>query len=178
MYPNAAVAYDVRATLATNPCPVSGNKENQVWNSVIHIVVAKGWFPTKSKYVRLLNYGDSLIRLLGSDARSSASTRAGFFDVHRSMTLIVSTKITWWLRNHHVGQIPSELASYVGKVAFSMGFTGNVSAIRTVLWVAGKWTSTISILHALKIPGIANAGDDKANKGSHRNSQSPTLLDL
>jgi hypothetical protein len=78
------------------------------------------------------------------------------------MTLVISTKITWWLTNHRVGQPPNELASYVGKVAYSMGFTGNVSAIRTVLWVSGKWTSTVSALSALNIPGIVNAGDDKS----------------
>jgi hypothetical protein len=54
-YPHKTAAPDVRATLATNPCPVSGTKENQVWNAVINIVVSKGWYPTRSKYVKILS---------------------------------------------------------------------------------------------------------------------------
>jgi hypothetical protein len=45
-HPAAAVDPDPRATLAVNPCPVNGSKENQVWNSVICIIVSKGWSPS------------------------------------------------------------------------------------------------------------------------------------
>jgi hypothetical protein len=163
-YPAVAVDPHPKATLAVNPCPVNGNKENQVWNSIVHIVVSKGWVPVRSKHVMNLNYEETLIKLIDCDARSTASLKAGFFDVTRTMTLIIATKITWWLTNHHVGQVPNELSSYVGKVAHSMSFTGSVSNIRTVLWVAGKWTSTVSTLKALGIPDIRDTGDDECRK--------------
>jgi hypothetical protein len=78
-------------------------------------------------------------------------------------TLLVSTKIAWWLTNHHVGQEPGQIKSYCGKVVrLDAALTASdvdKYELRNAIWALGKYCVTIPVLRALGVGDLIDITD-------------------
>lgn len=145
---------DVEATVLANKQPCTDRDAARLWNTGLALIAQHGWY---------LADGSSSLGMLTvtSEAVQHARTaeevnNEGMFDTQQAINLLLATKITWYMTNHHVGQTQGTLSGYVGKVAQACGLMkdGRVhEQVRNVLWSLAKAMSTKAIIKALGIKG-------------------------
>jgi len=157
-------------TLAVAGKPFTDPDVRALFVSGIAFAVARGWVLRNAtgENVSHLNVGDSL-DLYSSKLRAGNDPDFITADkVHELLTfpgqilanLIVSTKVSWWLTNHHVGQRPDAIQSYAGKMVSTVDRLNALDKkeLRTAIWALGKYVSTCQILACLGIKGITRWG--------------------
>lgn len=78
-------------------------------------------------------------------------------DMQKALTLIIATKATWWLTNHHTGQ--GEPIGFTKKVLTAQ-YGAHLSAeIVTMAHTIGHWTSTINILTIAEVQSLRRVSD-------------------
>lgn len=71
----------------------------------------------------------------------------------RVVTLLLATKVTFVMLNHHVGTNAAQVEGYAGKVLRAWEMQG-LAGMREALWMAGHWMNTRQALHELGYPGL------------------------
>ena len=137
---------DHSAVLCCNVMQWITDEEKKLWVSTVGFIFKNGWWAPDSK---LITITDDNLRVLNSAADIAA---IGFLPSQDVANMLVALKLTWWVTNHHIGQNKSALQGFIQKVAAMSGYSedGKCSELtRTILWVAGKLLSTVSVLDAL-----------------------------
>jgi hypothetical protein len=159
---------DYEKTFTCNRLTVSEPTAMKLWQGMLNFILCKGWV------VKHTAAGNGVIAHVGPEVtaavfRSSRDVaEAAFADARICATIVAASKLNWWMINHHVGQDNNRLDSFVSKVAKAFGLISDTNiaenkAVRTVIWIMGKLTSTRGLLMALGISKIVYA--DSSNTG-------------
>lgn len=74
-----------------------------------------------------------------------------------ALTLIIATKATWWLTNHHTGQ--GEPIGFTRKVLIAQ-YGAHLSAETvTMAHTIGHWASTVNILSIAEVQSLRRVSD-------------------
>jgi hypothetical protein len=106
----------------------------------------------------VLNCGDAAVVTFTDDEVKDALTAA--IDPSRVISLILATKVTFVMLNHHVGTVSNEISGYVGKMVKAYGLEDE-SGIREALWMVGHWADTRQSLYEIGYPNVVDAEDRK-----------------
>ena len=118
--------------------------------------------------------GDNVIRDLSVECRDPngaddlLGARMDESKLITALTVIVGTKATFWMTNHHTGGKSDALTSYIGKVA-AVKFPENVRTDKdfiTACHAVGHWASTRIVLAKAGIEGIRQCNPIYRPKGN------------
>lgn len=134
------------------------------WNGTTnYLVVAAATWCIKNAVVDVANssvrnstagvtIGDTEIAALPMDA----------VPIDKVVTLLMATKITYVMLNHHVGQQRDRVDGYAGKVLKSWGWD-EFPGIKDAVWMIGHWLDTKIALNELGYPDISGAAAPRLN---------------
>lgn len=173
---NLETKISVRGTLLAHQCKFTHKNTTAAYVQMLSYLLQSGMIPAPPGNRNVTHlYGDEAQRFYTAarteaDAGSQTYLTSEEIDAilanprpaAKVATLIVATKVSWWLTNHHVGQDSRSIQSFSGKVVRTDEalVDGEMAEIRNILWAIGKYTVTIPVLQALGIPGLLKPGDD------------------
>jgi len=142
-------------TVGTANCPFRCPVTRKVWYSCIALITSLGWYTTTSALVKVLTPAQSLAATAG--ITQDAFDKMGLLTDIQVASIVAALKLHWYQTNHHVGQTTGKITGYLHKVIRSMALDegADMGELYHALWAIGKYVSTIDVLRALGIKGLA-----------------------
>ena len=150
----------VTATLKCQTLRFSDREVNRFYNCALAYILKSGMISNSpsNRYVKYLSAAESKTHFTKCQNKLTTVQIAKLITngmaVSRIVTILVATKINYWLTNHHVGQKSGELVSYVGKLVKSYNLEMDIKELRVAIWTLGKMISTLAVLSKLGVKGV------------------------